>query len=254
MGQELDLFIKNFENIDLDDDLNINLIAQNVEELIEPYRVNVQEVGLQVAQDSKAAITKLKNKIAKVFKAKRDEYTTKNRKIKAVEDTINSSLVEAEQDLKADLEAEHNRLVRDQRRLFLPIRKNIIETAGLEPVDDDVILSLNEEDFNNLVAAKLKAKEAAKKQLEEEEALRAKLKAEAEARADRNAKAEKERQDKENREAAQKAVKRIKIQEWLESHEAWDETIQDVKDGFRMKLVENTGYLFKQISSITLEG
>ena len=166
---EINKFIENFETVDLEDDLTIKQLAITINDLIEPYKVNVQEVGLAIAQDNKALIVKLKNKIAKVFKAKRDSYNAMSKKIISVEKAISEPLYLAEEELKEACEKEHNRLIKEQRIALLPMRKAILDNLQIS-FSDDQLLDVGEVEFNEMIQKIQNDREIEKKELDEKEA------------------------------------------------------------------------------------
>ena len=225
----------------IDNDQEIANFVDLIDSSLEPYRVNVSKLGLEAGRESQKAITKQKNKVAKFFKEKRDYFNSMSKKIIGVEKTINAPLLELEEDLKAQCEAEVLRQEKAYRVSMRPIRQASLKGLGLH-IDEEALDSMTDTEFNEQVSsmlaqiaqakkeeeeakqraieleqAKQEAAEKAKKEAEEkaekdkQEALKAaeeeKIKAANKAAADLKAAQEKAEKDKEEAEAKAKADK-----------------------------------------------
>lgn len=183
----------------IDNDQEIANFVDLIDSSLEPYRINVAKLGLEAGRESQKAITKQKNKVAKFFKEKRDYFNSMSKKIIGVEKTINAPLLELEEDLKAQCEAEVLRQEKAYRVSMRPIRQASLEGLGLH-IDEEELDSMTDTEFNEQVSLMLAQIAQAKK--EEEEAKQraiqleqAKKEAAEQAKKEAEEKAEKEKQE-----------------------------------------------------------
>jgi hypothetical protein len=187
----------------IDNDQEIANFVDLIDSSLEPYRIQVSKLGLEAGRESQKAITKQKNKVAKFFKEKRDYFNSMSKKIIGVEKTINAPLLELEEDLKAQCEAEMLRQEKAYRVSMRPIRQASLEGLGLH-IDEEALDSMTDTEFNEQVSAMLAQIAQAKKE-EEEAKKRAEELEEAKAEAAEKAK-------KEAEEEAEKKLKALKIE------------------------------------------
>lgn len=187
----------------IDNDKEIANFVDLIDSSLEPYRINVAELGLEAGRESQKAITKQKNKVAKFFKEKRDYFNSMSKKIIGVEKTINAPLLELEEDLKAQCEAEVLRQEKAYRVSMRPIRQASLEGLGLH-IDEEELDMLTDTEFNERVSDMLVLIEQAKK--EEEEAKQRAIELE-QAKKEAAEKAKKEAEEKAERDK-QEALKR----------------------------------------------
>lgn len=183
----------------IDNDQEIANFVDLIDSSLEPYRVNVSKLGLEAGRESQKAITKQKNKVAKFFKEKRDYFNSMSKKIIGVEKTINAPLLELEEDLKAQCEAEVLRQEKAYRVSMRPIRQASLESLGLY-IDEEALDSMTDTEFNEQVSSMLAQIAQAKKEEEEAKARaieleRAKQEAAEKAKKEAEEKAEKEKQE-----------------------------------------------------------
>lgn len=183
----------------IDNDQEIANFVDLIDSSLEPYRIQVSELGLEAGRDCQKAITKQKNKVAKFFKEKRDYFNSMSKKIIGVEKTINAPLLELEEDLKAQCEAEVLRQEKAYRVSMRPIRQASLEGLGLH-IDEEALDSMTDTEFNEQVSAMLaqiaqakKEEEEAKKRAEELEKAKAEAAEKAKKEAEAKAQADKER-------------------------------------------------------------
>ena len=193
----------------IDNDEQIAQFVDLIDSSLEPYRVNVSKLGLEVGRESQKAITKQKNKVAKFFKEKRDYFNSMSKKIIGVEKTINAPLIELEEDLKSQCEAEVLRQEKAYRVSMRPIRQASLEGLGLH-IDEEALDSMTDTEFNEQVSSMLAQIAQAKK--EEEEAKQRAIELE-QAKKEAAEKAKKEAEDKAEKEKqeALKAAEEEKI-------------------------------------------
>lgn len=187
----------------IDNDQEIANFVDLIDSSLEPYRINVAKLGLEAGRESQKAITKQKNKVAKFFKEKRDYFNSMSKKIIGVEKTINAPLLELEEDLKAQCEAEILRQEKAYRVSMRPIRQASLEGLGLH-IDEEELDMLTDTEFNERVSDMLALIEQAKK--EEEEAKQRAIELE-QAKKEAAEKAKKEAEEKAERDK-QEALKR----------------------------------------------
>lgn len=187
----------------IDNDQEIANFVDLIDSSLEPYRINVAELGLEAGRESQKAITKQKNKVAKFFKEKRDYFNSMSKKIIGVEKTINAPLLELEEDLKAQCEAEILRQEKAYRVSMRPIRQASLESLGLH-IDEETLDSMTDTEFNEQVSSMLAQIAQAKK--EEEEAKQRAIELE-QAKQEAAEKAKKEAEEKAERDK-QEALKR----------------------------------------------
>lgn len=183
----------------IDNDQEIANFVDLIDSSLEPYRINVAKLGLEAGRESQKAITKQKNKVAKFFKEKRDYFNSMSKKIIGVEKTINAPLLELEEDLKAQCEAEVLRQEKAYRVSMRPIRQASLEGLGLH-IDEEVLDSMTDTKFNEQVSVMLAQIAQAKKEEEEAkqraiELEQAKQEAAEKAKKEAEEKAEKEKQE-----------------------------------------------------------
>jgi hypothetical protein len=183
----------------IDNDQEIANFVDLIDSSLEPYRIQVSELGLEAGRDCQKAITKQKNKVAKFFKEKRDYFNSMSKKIIGVEKTINAPLLELEEDLKAQCEAEVLRQEKAYRVSMRPIRQASLEGLGLH-IDEEALDSMTDTEFNEQVSAMLAQIAQAKKEEEEakkraEELEKAKQEAAEKAKKEAEDKAEREKQE-----------------------------------------------------------
>lgn len=188
----------------IDNDKEIANFVDLIDSSLEPYRINVAELGLEAGRESQKAITKQKNKVAKFFKEKRDYFNSMSKKIIGVEKTINAPLLELEEDLKAQCEAEILRQEKAYRVSMRPIRQASLESLGLH-IDEETLDSMTDTEFNEQVSSMLAQIAQAKK--EEEEAKQRAIELE-QAKKEAAEKAKKEAEEKAEREK-QEALRRV---------------------------------------------
>jgi hypothetical protein len=183
----------------IDNDQEIANFVDFIDSSLEPYRIQVSKLGLEAGRESQKAITKQKNKVAKFFKEKRDYFNSMSKKIIGVEKTINAPLLELEEDLKAQCEAEVLRQEKAYRVSMRPIRQASLEGLGLH-IDEEALDSMTDTEFNEQVSAMLAQITQAKKEEEEakkraEELEKAKAEAAEKAKKEAEEKAEREKQE-----------------------------------------------------------
>jgi hypothetical protein len=183
----------------IDNDQEIANFVDLIDSSLEPYRVNVSKLGLEAGRESQKAITKQKNKVAKFFKEKRDYFNSMSKKIIGVEKTINAPLLELEEDLKAQCEAEVLRQEKAYKVSMRPIRQASLEGLGLH-IDEEALDSMTDTEFNEQVSSMLAQIAQAKKEEEEAkqraiELEQAKKEAAEKAKKEAEAKAEKDKQE-----------------------------------------------------------
>jgi hypothetical protein len=193
----------------IDNDQEIANFVDLIDSSLEPYRVNVSKLGLEAGRESQKAITKQKNKVAKFFKEKRDYFNSMSKKIIGVEKTINAPLLELEEDLKAQCEAEVLRQEKAYKVSMRPIRQASLEGLGLH-IDEEALDSMTDTEFNEQVSSMLAQIAQAKK--EEEEAKQRAIELE-QAKKEAAEKAKKEAEDKaeKDKQEALKAAEEEKI-------------------------------------------
>ena len=193
----------------IDNDEQIAQFVDLIDSSLEPYRVNVSKLGLEAGRESQKAITKQKNKVAKFFKEKRDYFNSMSKKIIGVEKTINAPLLELEEDLKAQCEAEVLRQEKAYRVSMRPIRQASLEGLGLH-IDEESLDSMTDTEFNEQVSSMLAQIAQAKK--EEEEAKQRAIELEqAKKEAAEKAKKEAEEKAEKDKQEALKAAEEEKI-------------------------------------------
>lgn len=193
----------------IDNDQEIANFVDLIDSSLEPYRINVAKLGLEAGRESQKAITKQKNKVAKFFKEKRDYFNSMSKKIIGVEKTINAPLLELEEDLKAQCEAEILRQEKAYRVSMRPIRQASLENLGLH-IDEEELDMLTDTEFNQRVSDMLALIEQAKK--EEEEAKQRAIELEkAKQEAAEKAKKEAEEKAKKDKEEALKRAEEEKV-------------------------------------------
>lgn len=192
-----------------------------IDDAIEPYRVKVESHGLVAVQDSKKFITKVKNKVKKYFKEKRDHVNKIRTNIIDAEKKAAEPLALLEEDLKEEVRIEAERQELEFAKLKLPSRNALLAQYDLH-IDEEVLLRLNDIEFqeqiNSMLAEieKEKQREAEKQEAIKEAEKKAKAEmeiklAEAEKRAKEQAeelerqKAAAEKKAKEQAEAEKKA-------------------------------------------------
>lgn len=201
----------------IDNDKEIANFVDLIDSSLEPYRVNVSKLGLEAGRESQKAITKQKNKVAKFFKEKRDYFNSMSKKIIGIEKTINAPLLELEEDLKAQCEAEVLRQEKAYRVSMRPIRQASLEGLGLH-IDEEALDSMTDTEFNEQVSlmlaqiaqAKKEEEEAKQRAIELEQAKQEaaeKAKKEAEEKAERDKQEALKRAEEEKIKAAEKAEK-----------------------------------------------
>jgi membrane protein involved in colicin uptake len=183
----------------IDNDQEIANFVDLIDSSLEPYRVNVSKLGLEAGRESQKAITKQKNKVAKFFKEKRDYFNSMSKKIIGVEKTINAPLLELEEDLKAQCEAEVLRQEKAYKVSMRPIRQASLEGLGLH-IDEEALDSMTDTEFNEQVSSMLAQIAQAKKEEEEAKARaieleQAKKEAAEKAKKEAEAKAERDKQE-----------------------------------------------------------
>jgi hypothetical protein len=183
----------------IDNDQEIANFVDLIDSSLEPYRVNVSKLGLEAGRESQKAITKQKNKVAKFFKEKRDYFNSMSKKIIGVEKTINAPLLELEEDLKAQCEAEVLRQEKAYKVSMRPIRQASLEGLGLH-IDEEALDSMTDTEFNEQVSSMLAQIAQAKKEEEEAkqraiELEQAKKEAAEKAKKEAEAKAERDKQE-----------------------------------------------------------
>jgi hypothetical protein len=183
----------------IDNDQEIANFVDLIDSSLEPYRVNVSKLGLEAGRESQKAITKQKNKVAKFFKEKRDYFNSMSKKIIGVEKTINAPLLELEEDLKAQCEAEVLRQEKAYKVSMRPIRQASLEGLGLH-IDEEALDSMTDTEFNEQVSSMLAQIAQAKKEEEEAkqraiELEQAKKEAGEKAKKEAEAKAERDKQE-----------------------------------------------------------
>lgn len=204
----------------IDNDQEIANFVDLIDSSLEPYRINVAELGLEAGRESQKAITKQKNKVAKFFKEKRDYFNSMSKKIIGVEKTINAPLLELEEDLKAQCEAEILRQEKAYRVSMRPIRQASLESLGLH-IDEEALDSMTDTEFNEQVSlmlaqiaqAKKEEEEAKQRAIELEQAKKEaaeKAKKEAEEKAERDKQEALKRAEEEKIKAAEKAAADLK--------------------------------------------
>jgi len=197
--KRLDDIGENLTSLRIDQDEEIARFVDLIDSSLEPYRIQVSKLGLEAGRESQKAITKQKNKVAKFFKEKRDYFNSMSKKIIGVEKTINAPLLELEEDLKAQCEAEVLRQEKAYRVSMRPIRQASLEGLGLH-IDEEALDSMTDTEFNEQVSAMLaqiaqakKEEEEAKKRAEELEEAKAEAAEKAKEEAEAKAQADKER-------------------------------------------------------------
>jgi hypothetical protein len=194
----------------IDNDQEIANFVDFIDSSLEPYRIQVSKLGLEAGRESQKAITKQKNKVAKFFKEKRDYFNSMSKKIIGVEKTINAPLLELEEDLKAQCEAEVLRQEKAYRVSMRPIRQASLEGLGLH-IDEEALDSMTDTEFNEQVSAMLAQITQAKKEEEEAKAEAAeKAKKEAEEKAEREKQEALKAAEEEKIRAANKAAADLK--------------------------------------------
>lgn len=193
-------------SIDYADHKAIEEFANAVDDAIEVHRVKVDTHGLIAVQESKKFITKVKNKVAKYFKSKRDDINKIRTNILDAEKKANEPLKILEEDLKLEIEAEKQRQELELAKAKLPARQALLAQHGLH-IDEDVILTLNDIEFQEQVDSMLLEIEREKqREAEKQEAIK---------QAEIRAKAEAEKKAQEAEERAKQAEIRAKEQEKL---------------------------------------
>ena len=180
-----------------------------IDSSLEPYRVNVFKLGLEAGRESQKAITKQKNKVAKFFKEKRDYFNSMSKKIIGVEKTINAPLLELEEDLKAQCEAEVLRQEKAYRVSMRPIRQASLEGLGLH-IDEEALDSMTDTEFNEQVSSMLAQIAQAKKEEEEAKARAIELEQAKQEAAEKAKKEAEEKAEEEKIRAANKAAADLK--------------------------------------------
>lgn len=193
----------------IDNDQEIANFVDLIDSSLEPYRVNVSKLGLEAGRESQKAITKQKNKVAKFFKEKRDYFNSMSKKIIGVEKTINAPLLELEEDLKAQCEAEVLRQEKAYRVSMRPIRQASLEGLGLH-IDEESLDSMTDTEFNEQVSSMLAQIAQAKKEEEEAKARAIELE-QAKQEAAEKAKKEAEEKAEKDKQEALKAAEEEKI-------------------------------------------
>ena len=193
----------------IDNDQEIANFVDLIDSSLEPYRVNVFKLGLEAGRESQKAITKQKNKVAKFFKEKRDYFNSMSKKIIGVEKTINAPLLELEEDLKAQCEAEVLRQEKAYRVSMRPIRKASLEGLGLH-IDEEALDSMTDTEFNEQVSSMLAQIAQAKKEEEEAKARAIELEQAKQEAAEKAKKEAEEKAEEEKIRAANKAAADLK--------------------------------------------
>ena len=193
----------------IDNDQEIANFVDLIDSSLEPYRVNVSKLGLEAGRESQKAITKQKNKVAKFFKEKRDYFNSMSKKIIGVEKTINAPLLELEEDLKAQCEAEVLRQEKAYRVSMRPIRQASLEGLGLH-IDEEALDSMTDTEFNEQVSSMLAQIAQAKKEEEEAKARAIELEQAKQEAAEKAKKEAEEKAEEEKIRAANKAAADLK--------------------------------------------
>ena len=193
----------------IDNDQEIANFVDLIDSSLEPYRVNVFKLGLEAGRESQKAITKQKNKVAKFFKEKRDYFNSMSKKIIGVEKTINAPLLELEEDLKAQCEAEVLRQEKAYRVSMRPIRQASLEGLGLH-IDEEALDSMTDTEFNEQVSSMLAQIAQAKKEEEEAKARAIELEQAKQEAAEKAKKEAEEKAEEEKIRAANKAAADLK--------------------------------------------
>lgn len=254
---ELDTIEMQLAGQDLLDPANIQQIADTLTVLFESYGASVKEIGLEACKENKKFVTKVNNKIAKVFKDKRDFYNKAAKNIIALEKQAREPLIELEEALKQEIEQEEARLLLEQRRLALPGRVQVLNSYGLD-MDENYILQMNDIEFMTAVQDMLQTIAQEKKRQAEEDA---KIK-EAEERAAAKAKAEaeeakaslekiKQEQEVKAKQEAEEAEVRAKAETLIEAAKA-EVGFNDQE--FKVSQKGNTITIWKLVKTLELKG
>lgn len=250
------LEIEKLELLDLNNEEAIKEFTKLSELFLEPYKES-KGTSLALAQDNKALITKNKNKICKFFKEKRDYFNKMSKKIISIEKTITEPFSVLEEEYKKHCEELYNEQIKQDRIKLLPARQAIISNSGLQSVDEEVLLQLNEEEFSNLVANQIR--EIEEKEQKEKEIQERIKKAEIETEERIKRQAEEARLMEEKRieqdkikklEEEQKTLKNQKVQEWLAKNGCYDEN----NPAFKVVDRDSQLFLYKIVGVLVLEG
>ena len=152
--------LEKIDNLELDysDTSAVEIFAEQVEEAIKPYKVNCKEHGLAEVQKSKKFITKVKNKVSKYFKGKRDGINKIRTNILNAEKLANEPLKYLEEELKKDIKAEEERQEFELRKTKLSAKLALLEKYDLH-LDEEVILGMTDTQFHEATDSMIKQAE-----------------------------------------------------------------------------------------------
>jgi hypothetical protein len=137
-------------NIDEQNEIVCQDLAEWLEEQIEPYRISCSTHDINEVDQARKYITKVKNKGNKYFKSKRDEYNQKAKQIINSEKLALAPLIELEEELKLDIEEEKKRIKFAEKKAKLPARKALLNQHDLH-IDDEFLLTLNDIKFQSQI-------------------------------------------------------------------------------------------------------
>jgi hypothetical protein len=268
--QDAEIVVVDFENQIV---AEFNPLIVDIPKLVEESRglkINGldDEVGYKAVYDAIQKFKSARGNLTRFAKERRDEFTAKNRKIREIEKEYLEMIAKVEDDLVEQRRVVDEAKKREERRILLPGRVEMLKTIEVAMTDDD-LLDMDEKHFttffNESKTAFLERKEAERltkeaeekrsqeiKEAEERATARAKEEAEAKAKAEAErveiekkeaeARAEREKQEaieKVKREAEEKEHARVEA-ERKAKEEA--DRIEQEKEAERIKAEKNKKY------------
>lgn len=166
--------IRDTESFELEVETVIKPVIVDIPSLADEFRgmkINgIEDIdGYNSVFRALQSLKKARTNLTKFAKSLRDEYTTKNNKIREIEKNYLKIITEVEDDLKAQREAIDEQKKRAERMILLPSRKKML--AEIEEVmTDEEILDLDEKSFATMYQSSkieyLERKEVERKQEE----------------------------------------------------------------------------------------
>lgn len=235
-NEEVDL--SSFEIVNWEDESVVDKIVKTIDSILEPYRVKIEDQGLDVADYSQKCVTKQKNKIAKFFKCKRDFYNKMSKQIINIEKKVNSPCIDLEEELKEAIRGERHRIEVGLRRQTLPFKRELAFSKGFQDIDDDFILSMTDlafagwlEEEDERIKGAVEAREKQRQLLQEAE--------------EQGRKKHEEAERQKELEAKEKVLEDERIARWLESNDySSDGSYKIIVEGQKVFLWKLVDFLY----------